>query len=273
MRRIPAGDRATIAGYLRLACAVGSAGGSKPGRSARILERLTNVCDLLPATSDRLFYEQLMSGCREPHVWFEDSDSLPATLSESALWEEMPTLLQRMMGLDFVTYLPDDILVKVDRAAMAVGLETRIPLLDHRIIEFAWQLPESLIQRRGRTKWLLRQILHQYVPRTLVDRPKAGFAVPIAQWLRGSLRPWAEDWLNEGRLREQGVFKSTIVQEKWQEHLSGKRDWSQPLWNVLAFQTWFAEQKVLSRDSELNSDDAVSIRGGERQTAHEVFTF
>jgi len=273
MRRIPATERATIAGYLRMACAIGPAGAGKPGRSARIVERLTNVCDLLPATCERSFYEQLMSGCREPQAWLEDPDSLPATLNETALWEELPTFLRRMMSLDFVSYLPDDILVKVDRAAMAVGLETRIPLLDHRIVEFAWQLPEKLIQRRGRTKWLLRQILHQHVPRALVDRPKAGFAVPVAQWLRGSLRSWAEDWLSEGRLRQQGFFKSAVLQEKWREHLSGKRDWSQPLWNVLAFQTWFEKQKVSSRGLESDLDDAVGIRGGERKMVPEVSTF
>jgi len=156
--------------------------------------------------------------------------------------------------LDSVSYLPDDILVKVDRAAMSVGLETRIPLLDHRVIEFTWRLPASIIQRRNQGKWLLRRILHQYVPPALVERPKKGFAAPIAEWLCGSLRAWAENLLGETRLRQEGFFEPKQLRQRWQEHLSGRRDWSLGLWHVLMFQAWLDQQKVVPDQMEATSE-------------------
>src|SRR5207253_2000977 len=133
--------------------------------------------------------------------------------------------VEQMCLADQRGYLPNDILVKVDRAAMAVGLETRVPLLDHRVVEFAWQLPLAQKIRNGETKWLLRQVLDRHVPRALVDRPKQGFAVPLAAWLRGPLRSWAEDLLNEARLRREGYLDPQPVRRKWAEHLSGSRNW------------------------------------------------
>ena len=144
----------------------------------------------------------------------------------------------QMMFLDAVTYLPDDILVKLDRATMAVSLEGRLPFLDHRVVEFAAHLPLSMKLRSGSGKWILRQVLHQYVPRELVDRPKKGFSLPVEEWLRGSLREWAEQLLCETRLRREGYFQPAIVRKIWEDHLSGQRDFRHHVWALLMFQSW-----------------------------------
>lgn len=156
-------------------------------------------------------------------------------------------LVDAMMYLDMVSYLPDDILTKVDRATMAVALEGREPLLDYRLLEFAWRLPQSLKLRAGKGKWILRQVLYRHVPEALIDRPKMGFAVPVDAWLRGPLREWAESLLSDSALRSHGFLLPEPVRAKWAEHLSGARDWQYYLWNVLMLQAWYDEYRKEQR--------------------------
>jgi asparagine synthase (glutamine-hydrolysing) len=157
----------------------------------------------------------------------------------------VPSEAERFMLLDTVSYLPDDILAKVDRASMAVGLETRAPLLSHELFEVAWSLPLGMRIRGGRGKWALRNLLTRYVPVELFERPKAGFAVPLGEWLRGPLREWAEALLDETRLAREGLFHPEPIHRKWRDHLSGNRDWSAQLWVILMFQAWLQEHPRL----------------------------
>jgi asparagine synthase (glutamine-hydrolysing) len=154
--------------------------------------------------------------------------------------------MQRMMLLDALTYLPDDILVKVDRASMGVSLETRVPFLDHHVAGFCWSLPRSMKVRNGKRKWLLREVLNKHVPRQLVDRPKTGFAAPIAAWLRGPMRSWAEDTLDPRKLRAQGFLSADQVSLAWDGHLSGRQNWENRLWCALMFESWLDEQRRYS---------------------------
>ncbi len=172
--------------------------------------------------------ERLVLGGHEPISAFND-DAQQADLREFEHW---------MMHKDILTYLPDDILVKVDRAAMAVSLETRLPLLDHALVTFVWSLPLGMKIRGSERKWLLRKLLYRYVPSEMIERPKMGFGIPLAEWLRGPLRAWCEALLEPGRLRNEGYFDPERVQRYWREHLSGNRNWAYHLWNVIAFQAW-----------------------------------
>jgi len=202
-------------------------------------EKVHKLAGILAAESPGAIYRSVVSQWQDPQRLVlglpRDQPGLPVEIVP-----EMPDLgiIEAMMLRDTETYLPDDILAKVDRAAMATSLETRIPLLDRRIVEFAWQLPLSLKHRDGIGKWALRQVLYRHVPRELVDRPKTGFGVPIADWLRGPLREWAETLLDERQLGAQGYLDPRQVRSVWDEHMSGRRNLQHQLWPVLMFQAW-----------------------------------
>lgn len=205
-------------------------------------DKLHKLATILAADSPAVIYGQLISQWQSPGgIVINGSEPLGVA---DKVWSHptLTDLTERMMFLDLLTYLPDDILTKVDRASMAVSLEVRVPLLDHRLVEFAWRLPIRLKVRDGVGKWMLRQILYRYVPRELVERPKMGFGVPIDTWLRGPLRDWTEDLLDENKLKQEGYFHAGPIREKWEEHLTGRRNWQYPLWCVLMFQAWLDAQ-------------------------------
>lgn len=201
-------------------------------------DKIYKLARVLKQNSPEEIYTSLVSHWQEPASIVSgatEPDTIHTIYDHGSVF---PDYSQRLMYLDTITYLPDDILVKVDRASMGVGLEARVPLLDHRIVEFAWRLPTSMKIRSGEGKWILRQVLDKYVPKELMERPKTGFSVPIDEWLRGPLRDWAEDLLDEKRLRDENLFTPKPIRKKWQEHLSGRGNWQYDLWDVLMFQSW-----------------------------------
>ena len=208
--------------------------------ASRIRRLLANF----EASSRGNFYAGLLSFWNEPNKLVLSSKAAPTALSQAiendVLTSAQLPYLEWLMYADTLSYLPDDILAKVDRAGMSASLETRAPFLDHRVVEFVWSLALNQRVRGSRTKWLLRELLYKYVPAALVDRPKMGFGVPIAQWLRGPLRPWAEDLLDSARLDHQGYLNSQLVRQYWELHRSGKANFEFALWNVLMFQQWLA---------------------------------
>ena len=226
-----------------------------PGRLRRPNpgEKVHRLAELLASDNSETLYYKLMSDWSEQTSLVLGSSEPPTTLNDPAQCANLPEFLQRMMFLDLVSYLPDDILTKVDRASMAVSLEARVPLLDHRVVEFAWRVPLTMKMRNGQSKWLLRQVLYEYVPKELIERPKMGFGVPIDGWLRGPLREWAETLLDERRLQDEGFFNPEPIRQKWLEHLSGRRSWHYELWSVLMFQAWLDENARSSTEDRQGS--------------------
>ncbi|MDX8466842.1 asparagine synthase (glutamine-hydrolyzing) [Mesorhizobium sp. VK23B] len=211
-------------------------------RRQRVGDKIHKAASLLSLRTVDDVYRRLCSHW-EPTEIVADAAEPPTMLTGLEPLPDLPGNVERMMYLDTMSYLPDDILVKVDRAAMAVGLETRVPLLDHRLVSFALSLPLSVLRTGGQTKWPLRQLLYRHVPQALVERPKMGFGVPIDAWLRGALREWAEALLDERRLREDGFFRPEPIRRAWSEHLSGHRNNQYLLWDVLMLQSWREAQE------------------------------
>ena len=206
-------------------------------------DRVHKLAEVLGCRTPQEMYRNLVSHWKEPTALVSGSEEPPTILTDSRQLAGMHDFTHRMMYLDAVSYLPDDILVKVDRASMGVSLETRVPFLDHRVVEFAWTLPLAMKIKGNTGKWPLRRVLARHVPSSLTDRPKVGFGVPIDAWLRGPLREWAEELLRPARIRAEGYFDSGPIETKWREHLSGRRNWQYYLWDVLMFQSWLEVQR------------------------------
>jgi asparagine synthase (glutamine-hydrolysing) len=217
--------------------------GLLPGRlrQPQLGDRAAKLAGLLGAGGQEEVYMRLMSHWPDPCTVVPGSVELPTAVTDGILQRDVNDFTEWMMYVDMVSYMPDDILTKVDRAAMSVSLETRVPLLDHRVVEFAWRLPLEYKVHEGVGKRVLREVLDRYVPRTLIERPKMGFGVPIDSWLRGPLREWAEALLEPQRLRREGFFDPAPIRARWDEHLTGRRNWQHPLWCILMFQSWLEQ--------------------------------
>jgi len=207
-----------------------------PGDKAHKLAGVLNI------DSEQGFYQSLASQWQQPEKLVIGAKEPSTLISDISCWPQTDSFQHAMMAMDAQTYMADDILVKVDRAAMANSLETRVPMLDHRIVELAWKMPLDYKIRHGEGKWLLKQVLFRHVPRQLIERPKMGFRLPLHDWLRGSLRDWAEALLDEKLLLQQGYFYPVPIRRMWTEHLSGKYNHQDQLWNILMFQAWLETQ-------------------------------
>jgi asparagine synthase (glutamine-hydrolysing) len=200
--------------------------------------RLFKLREVLTASSPEDLYRRVLSQWQQPEKLVQGAVEPAILFNTPSAWPEVDSFEHWMMAVDAQTYMSDDILVKLDRAAMANSLETRVPFLDHRVVELAWRFPLDLKIRDGQGKWILRQLLNRLVPRELTDRPKKGFAIPLAAWLRGPLCDWCEALLDESRLRQQGYFDVRVIRRSWQRHLQGNEDNALRLWGVLMFQAW-----------------------------------
>ena len=207
--------------------------GDKAHKLGRRLRQLESIDDL---------YVSLVTEWPDSASMVVGGHIPPNLLEAREGWPSLQDPVARMMALDGLTYLPDDILTKVDRASMAVSLETRAPFLDRDVMEFAWRLPMHMKLRDGRGKWILRQLLDRYVPRALIERPKMGFGIPLDQWLRGPLRDWAGDLLSAERLEREGFLDASPIVTAWNAHQAGDASYGYRLWSVLMFQAWLDSQ-------------------------------
>lgn len=206
-------------------------------------DKAHKLAEILAVRESAAYYRQLTSHWQEPGSVVIGAHEPQILFTNPSEWPQTDSFEHWMMAMDTQTYMTDDILVKVDRAAMANSLETRIPLLDHRVVEFAWRIPLHQKIRHGHGKWLLRQVLYRYVPKELVERPKTGFGVPLDAWLRHPLRDWAEALIDETRLQREGYFQPAPIRRMWSEHLSGRRNWAYHLWDVMMFQAWLENER------------------------------
>jgi asparagine synthase (glutamine-hydrolysing) len=202
-------------------------------------EKFYKLARALRATSTpRAVYKRIVSIIHKPEQLLTSGKELTTTIDAKTPWQEINNTVLTMVYLDLMTYHPDDILQKVDRAAMSVSLETRVPFLDHNLVEFIMSLPLEMKIRNGSNKWILRQVLYRHLPLKLMDRPKMGFAVPVGDWIKGSMREWAEELIAQNRIEQEGYFNSQAVGEMWQQHLSRRFNHTHELWNILMFQSW-----------------------------------
>ncbi len=211
----------------------------RPPQAGDKMHKLANILTL----DRQFFYKKMISHWHEPDEIVIGGQEKYSILDDSSLFSTFQNNIEFMQYADSVTYLPDDILTKVDRASMAVSLEARVPLLDHRVVEFAWSLPQSAKVRDRKGKWILRQILKDFVPSKLYERPKMGFGIPLEKWLRGSLRDWAEDLLSPTSFKEFGLLESAPILQKWHEHQSGAHNWQYLIWDVLMLHAWLRYNK------------------------------
>ena len=202
----------------------------------RFADRLGSVKE------DNDLYFSLISEWEDPEKVVLNSREPKSLLKDKSLWPKLNSFEEKMMYLDTMTYLPDDILAKVDRAAMGVSLETRVPFLDHRVVELSARIPLEHKIKKGKGKQILRKILDKHVPQHLIERPKQGFGIPLEDWLRGPLRDWSEDLMNESKLKREGFFNPSVIRTRWKEHLLEKRNWEHSLWSILMFQSWLDSQ-------------------------------
>jgi asparagine synthase (glutamine-hydrolysing) len=207
------------------------------GRAGSASDKFYKLASILGAETRQELYDRILSNKWTASPSLVTNPGKPGLL-DMARWIDLPDFVHCMMCLDTATYLPDDILVKLDRASMSVGLEGRLPLLDHRLVEFLWQLPLHMKTHTGQSKWLLKQVLYRHVPQEMMERPKKGFSIPFGDWLRGPLRDWAESLLAERRLKSDGYLHPETIRQHWSDHVSGRRNWSFDLWAVLMFQSW-----------------------------------